>query len=115
MGDARALWTECSRLLQEEVGDGVWMSTFQGTEPVSLDGDHLVISVPSAFSTTRIDGMYRPQVQDALRAASGVEISFTVETRPAFQRYVERLQARPAAVRAREIDDALVPAQPQPA
>jgi glutathione S-transferase len=33
----------------------------------------------------------------------------TLEKRPAFERYVEPLFARPAAVRAREIDDALVP------
>jgi glutathione S-transferase len=32
----------------------------------------------------------------------------TIETRPAFERYFERLCARPAAIRAREIDDALV-------
>jgi glutathione S-transferase len=31
----------------------------------------------------------------------------TIETRPAFERYFERLSARPAAIRAREIDDAL--------
>jgi len=32
----------------------------------------------------------------------------TIEKRPAFERYFERLSTRPAAVRAREIDDALV-------
>ena len=37
-----------------------------------------------------------------------------VEKRPAFERYSERLQNRPAAVRAREIDDKLI-AQAQPA
>jgi glutathione S-transferase len=37
----------------------------------------------------------------------------SVDARPVFERYVERLLARPAAVRAREIDDALIP-QPQP-
>ena len=35
-----------------------------------------------------------------------------IEKRPAFERYWERLSARPAAIRAREIDDALVPQQP---
>ena len=35
----------------------------------------------------------------------------TRPTRPVFQAYAERLAARPAAVRAREIDDALVAAQ----
>lgn len=37
-----------------------------------------------------------------------------VEKRPAFERYVERCTARPAAVRAREIDDALLPADRRP-
>jgi glutathione S-transferase len=41
-----------------------------------------------------------------------------IEKRPAFERYVERVSARPAAVRAREIDDGLIAAaqqQPVPA
>jgi glutathione S-transferase len=33
----------------------------------------------------------------------------TIEKRPAFERYSERLSARPAAIRARQIDDALLP------
>ena len=35
----------------------------------------------------------------------------SVEARPAFKAYVERLQARPAAMRARALDDAVMPAQ----
>ena len=38
-----------------------------------------------------------------------------IETRPVFERYNERLRARPAAIRAAAIDDALIAAQPQPA
>lgn len=37
----------------------------------------------------------------------------TLEKRPAFQAYWDRIGERPAAVRARGIDDALIPAQPQ--
>jgi glutathione S-transferase len=36
-----------------------------------------------------------------------------LEPRPVFEAYVQRLQSRPAAVRAREIDDGLVAAQPK--
>jgi glutathione S-transferase len=36
----------------------------------------------------------------------------TLEKRPAFERYWDHLSKRPAAVRAKEIDDALVPQQP---
>ena len=39
----------------------------------------------------------------------------TIDKRPAFERYFERLAARPAAVRAREIDEALAADSPQPA
>jgi glutathione S-transferase len=38
----------------------------------------------------------------------------TIEKCPAFERYFERISTRPAAVRAREIDDALVPDNQQP-
>ena len=39
----------------------------------------------------------------------------TMDKRPAFERYFERLSSRPAAIRAREIDDALMPKDDQPA
>jgi len=39
----------------------------------------------------------------------------TIDRHPAFERYFERLAARPAAVRAREIDEALAADSPQPA
>lgn len=50
----------------------------------------------------------------------GSEIGFfmqfgMLEKRPVFEAYAQRLQSRPAAVRAREIDDALVVPQAEPA
>jgi glutathione S-transferase len=38
----------------------------------------------------------------------------TIEKRPAFEHYWQRISERPAAVRARQIDDALLPAHPLP-
>ncbi len=38
----------------------------------------------------------------------------SIEARPAFTAYWDKISRRPAAVRARAIDDALLPAQPQP-
>lgn len=38
-----------------------------------------------------------------------------IEKRPALEAYAARLRARPASLRAAQIDDALTPAQPQPA
>jgi glutathione S-transferase len=39
----------------------------------------------------------------------------SIEKRPAFERYARRLATRPAAARAKEMDDALMPNQPAPA
>ncbi len=39
----------------------------------------------------------------------------SLEKRPAFEAYWQRISARPAAERARQIDDALMPARPAPA
>jgi glutathione S-transferase len=36
----------------------------------------------------------------------------TLEKRPAFEAYFARIASRPAAIRAREIDDALMPPKP---
>jgi glutathione S-transferase len=36
----------------------------------------------------------------------------TIQKRPAFERYWDRLSKRPAALRAKEIDDALMPRRP---
>lgn len=38
----------------------------------------------------------------------------TFEKRPAFERYIERISTRPAAIRARQIDEALMPDTSQP-
>jgi len=51
---------------------------------------------------------------------AGSQIGFglmfgTIDKRPAFDRYWQRLRTRPAYVRAREIDDALMPKPAQPA
>ena len=39
----------------------------------------------------------------------------SIDKRPAFEAYAQRLQSRPAAVKAREIDDGLLAQAPQPA
>jgi glutathione S-transferase len=39
----------------------------------------------------------------------------TLDRRPVFERYFERLSSRPAAIRAREIDEALMPKNDKPA
>jgi glutathione S-transferase len=58
--------------------------------------------------------MWSATVSRPLYLASGIGFGMqfgVIEKRPAFERYCQRLSARPAALRAKEIDDALA-AQP---
>ncbi len=78
MGDAKRLWDNCCTVLQSQVSDGVWKSTFHDTRAVTLDGDRLVLEVPSGFARERIEHRYRSLVSDALLAAHGEPVDLII-------------------------------------
>ena len=53
VSDAEHLWTVAARLLQEQVSETVWLSTFQDAKAVELTADQLVLAVPSTHEGTR--------------------------------------------------------------
>ena len=59
-------------------------------------------------------GSARPTSMSAPIIGWGMSFG-TLEKRPVFERYFERLSSRPAAIRAREIDEALMPKNQPPA
>jgi len=84
------------------VGYGCYDDAINGAEQALKAGDYILGDTFSAADVY-------------FGSAIGFYLQFgSIEPRPAFVAYVERLQARPAAIRARQIDDALIPAQPQP-
>ncbi|MFC3070737.1 glutathione S-transferase family protein [Phenylobacterium soli] len=89
------------------VGYGCFEDAINGAEQALKAGDYIL---GDTFSTADV----------YFGSAIGFYLQWGVlERRPVFEAYAARLQARPAAVRAREIDDALIAAaqaqQPQPA
>lgn len=86
------------------VGYGCFEDAINGAETALKAGDYILGDTFSAADVY-------------FGSAIGFFLQFgSIEPRPAFVAYVERLQARPAAIRARQIDDALAPApQPEPA
>ncbi|WCO67107.1 chromosomal replication initiator protein DnaA [Iamia majanohamensis] len=82
VGDADLLWGTCCDLLRDQVTDGVWKSTFQGIQPVAVDGDRLVLAVPSGVVADRIHGTYRSLLADALVEAHGEPVELVVEVHP---------------------------------
>ncbi len=59
------------------------------------------------------DGFTAADVYVGSQLGFGLQFGM-IEKRPAFVEYVGRLTARPAAIRAKQIDDALTPATPAP-
>jgi glutathione S-transferase len=110
---------------------------FFGAGPVEAASGDKMLGVESTGKELQLGYGSMTQVVDALEGAvsasdylagdkftaadvyTGSQIGWgmqfgSLEKRPAFERYWERVSSRPAAVRAREIDDALIPA-PAPA
>jgi glutathione S-transferase len=86
------------------VGYGCYEDAINAAETALANGDYLL---GERFSAA--DVYFGAHIGWGLQFGS-------IEKRPAFERYAARLHSRPAAVRAREIDDALLPApQPVPA
>ena len=82
MGDAQSLWMSCAKVLQEQVSDAVWQSTFALVSAESGEGSQLVLSVPSPWVKERIDSRYLDLVRHALADVGGADQAITIEVRP---------------------------------
>ncbi len=84
MTAAQDLWTSASELLRSQVSEGVWQSTFAQLSPVELTSDRLILGMPNGIIRDRLDGRYRPLVEDAVTEAAGhdlgVDFQLTVPT-----------------------------------
>ena len=80
--DAAHLWNLCAKALREEVSEPVWRVWFAELQPVSLEDDTLVVSVPNRYVKQRLEGPLAGSLRSALDAA-GLEdlvMSIMVDT-----------------------------------
>jgi chromosomal replication initiator protein len=68
---AHELWVTASALLRSQVSDGVWQSTFAPVAPVELTADTFTLAMPNGIIRDRLNGRYRPLVEDAVAEAAG--------------------------------------------
>jgi glutathione S-transferase len=99
----KALGVEVPEARRAMVGYGSLADVMNALEGAVSGGDYLV-----GDRFTAADVYVGSQIGWGMMFGS-------IEKRPAFERYWARISARPAALRAREIDDALMPAAPQTA
>jgi chromosomal replication initiator protein len=79
--EAEILWKACAEVLREQVSEAVWLTSFNGVEPVSLDDDRLILAVPSSVVRERIEARYLTVVQGALSDAGAPEITVELQVR----------------------------------
>ncbi len=79
MTDLSQLWSTASSLLRSQVSDGVWQSTFAQLSPIRAESDELVLGMPNGIIRDKLDGRYRPLVEDAVTEAAGREMKVSFE------------------------------------
>jgi chromosomal replication initiator protein len=82
VNEAQRLWDECAGILQAQVSEPVWLTSFEGARAVRLDGGRLTLAVPSFLAKERIEGRYLSMVRDALTEIGGAEVELALEIAP---------------------------------
>jgi chromosomal replication initiator protein len=77
--DAQKLWDACAEVLRTQVSDAVWLMSFQTAQPIGLDGDRLMLGVPSSVARERIESRYLGLVEAALDDAGFPGVSVHLE------------------------------------
>ena len=81
VSDAEHLWIAAAQLLRAQVSEAVWLSTFQDARADRLDGDRLVLAVPSSHVRERIEGRYLAIVRDAFVEIGQPALDLEIEVR----------------------------------
>ncbi len=71
---ADEIWDRGARVLRAQLADATWNTWFQGVRPLGLDGDVLVLGVPSIVACERIRSSYSGLLADALKDGTGREL-----------------------------------------
>ncbi len=78
--DAQDLWKSASELLRSQYSDGIWQSTFAQAKAVSMTNKDFTIGLPNGIIRDKLDGKYRPFVEEAIAEANGKALKVKFET-----------------------------------
>ena len=82
MNEAQRLWDECAGILQAQVSEPVWLTSFEAARPTRLEGGVLTLAVPSFLAKERIEGRYLSLVRDALTEVGAADVELALEIAP---------------------------------
>ena len=98
MNEAQRLWDECAGILQAQVSEPVWLTSFEAARPTRLEGGVLTLAVPSFLAKERIEGRYLSLVRGALTEVGAADVELALEIAPSEPE--PQWTGRPAARRA---------------
>jgi chromosomal replication initiator protein len=82
VNEAQRLWDECAGILQAQVSEPVWLTSFEAARPTRLEGGVLTLAVPSFLAKERIEGRYLSLVRGALTEVGAADIQLALEIAP---------------------------------
>jgi chromosomal replication initiator protein len=82
VNEAQRLWDECAGILQAQVSEPVWLTSFEAARPTRLEGNVLTLSVPSFLAKERIEGRYLSLVRGALTEVGAANVELALEIAP---------------------------------
>ena len=80
--EATEIWESCSEAIKSQVSDVVWQVTFSSVQAVAIEGDRLLLQVPSTVVRDRIEGRYRELVDETLAELSDDRLGLTLKVAP---------------------------------
>jgi chromosomal replication initiator protein len=66
VSDSNILWTACSAVLRSHISEAAWHTWFEAAQPASIEGDTLLLAVPSTLAKERIEQRYQEALHQAL-------------------------------------------------
>jgi chromosomal replication initiator protein len=82
VNEAQRLWDECASILQAQVTEPVWLTSFEAARPVRLEAGVLTLAVPSFLAKERIEGRYLSLVRGALTEVGAADVQLALEIAP---------------------------------
>jgi chromosomal replication initiator protein len=82
VNEAQRLWDECASILQAQVSEPVWLTSFEAARPTRLEGNVLTLAVPSFLAKERIEGRYLSLVRGALTEVGAADVELSLEIAP---------------------------------
>jgi chromosomal replication initiator protein len=82
VNEAQRLWDECAGILQAQVSEPVWLTSFEAARPMRFEGGVLTLAVPSFLAKERIEGRYLSLVRGALTEVGAAEVELALEIAP---------------------------------